>query len=145
MVRCHAGEHAGRCPLVGIPADKRHTPLLPGNVGVCLIRYNKRMIQLKRTTTFARWMRSLADRHAKTRIILRLERLMLGNQGDAKSVGTRVFELRIHYGPGYRVYYTRRGNTVILLLCGGDKSTQQADIKQAQELAQNWTDDDEND
>ena len=112
---------------------------------MCLIRYNKRMIPLKRTTTFARWMRSLADRHAKTRIILRLERLMLGNQGDAKSVGARVVERRIHYGPGYRVYYTRRGNTVILLLCGGDKSTQQADIKQAQELAQNGTDDDEND
>lgn len=103
------------------------------------------MITLKRTDTFTNWMRSLADGSAKNRIILRIERLMLGNQGDAKSVGGRVFELRIHYGPGYRVYFTRRGNAVILLLCGGDKSTQQADIKQAQQLAKNWTDDDDND
>jgi probable addiction module killer protein len=103
------------------------------------------MIKLKYTDTFKRWMRSLADRGAKARIIVRAERLMQGNSGDCKSVGEQVFELRIHYGPGYRVYFTRRGNTVILLLCGGTKSTQQADIRQARQLAKNWTDSDEND
>ena len=102
------------------------------------------MIKLKYTDTFKRWMRSLADRGAKARIIVRAERLMQGNSGDCKSVGEQVFELRIHYGPGYRVYFTRRGNTVILLLCGGTKSTQQ-DIRQARQLAKNWTDSDEND
>ena len=103
------------------------------------------MIKLKYTDTFKRWMRSLADRGAKARIIVRAERLMQGNSGDCKSVGEQVFELRFHYGPGYRVYFTRRGNTVILLLCGGTKSTQQADIRQARQLAKNWTDSDEND
>lgn len=103
------------------------------------------MIKLKYTDTFKRWMRSLADRGAKARIIVRAERLTQGNSGDCKSVGEQVFELRIHYGPGYRVYFTRRGNTVILLLCGGTKSTQQADIRQARQLAKNWTDSDEND
>lgn len=76
---------------------------------------------------------------------MRVGRLRQGNAGDFKSVGGRVLELRIHHGPGYRVYFTQCGNALILLLCGGDKSTQQADIKQAQLLAQNWTDDDEND
>jgi len=103
------------------------------------------MIKLKYTDTFKRWMRSLADRSAKARIIVRAERLVQGNSGDCKSVGEQVSELRIHYGPGYRVYFTRRGNTVILLLCGGPKSPQQADIRQARQLAKNWTDSDEND
>ncbi|RKW40434.1 MAG: type II toxin-antitoxin system RelE/ParE family toxin [Lautropia sp.] len=103
------------------------------------------MVKLKYTDTFKRWMRSLADRSAKARIIVRAERLVQGNSGDCKSVGEQVSELRIHYGPGYRVYFTRCGNTVILLLCGGTKSTQQADIRQARQLAKNWTDSDEND
>ena len=102
------------------------------------------MTTLKYTDTFNRWMAGLKDRQAKARITVRVGRLRQGNAGDFKSVGERVFELRIHHGPGYRVYFTQRGNALILLLCGGDKSTQQADIKQAQQMAQNWTDDDEN-
>lgn len=103
------------------------------------------MVTLKYTHTFKRWMAGLKDKQAKARITVRLGRLKQGNAGDFKSVGEHVFELRIHTGPGYRVYFTQRGNALILLLCGGDKSTQQADIKQARQLAQNWTDNDDND
>lgn len=102
------------------------------------------MFTLAYTHTFKRWMAGLKDKQAKARITVRVGRLRQGNAGDFKSVGERVFELRIHHGPGYRVYFTQRDNTLILLLCGGDKSTQQADIKQAQQLAKNWTDDDDN-
>lgn len=103
------------------------------------------MIRLKYTETYARWLDGLKDKKARARITVRVGRLKQGNAGDFKSVGERVFELRIHYGPGYRVYFTQRGSTFILLLCGGDKSTQQADIRQARQLAKNWTDDNEND
>jgi putative addiction module killer protein len=75
-------------------------------------------------------------------IFARLDRLCYGNAGDVEPVGEGISELRIHYGPGYRVYFQRRGNTLIVLLCGGDKSTQAKDIKRAKHLAENWSDSD---
>lgn len=83
------------------------------------------------------WLDSLRDRRAKAKIRARLDRVEDGNLGDCKSVGERVFELRIDYGPGYRIYFGQEGSTIILLLCGGDKSTQAQDIQKAQEY---WED-----
>lgn len=93
------------------------------------------MIELRRTETFQRWIERLRDRRAKAKIAARLLRLEAGLFGDAKSVGGGVSELRIPYGPGYRVYYTRRGRDVVILLCGGDKSQQSADIAAAKAMA----------
>lgn len=93
------------------------------------------MVEIKRTSEFADWLNSLRDQVAVARITNRIDRLVLGNAGDAKSVGGKVSELRIDYGPGYRVYFTRKGNTVVVLLCGGDKSTQERDIKRAKQIA----------
>jgi putative addiction module killer protein len=93
------------------------------------------MIVLKQTTTFKNWFGGLRDSMAQKRILVRLGRLELGNFGDAKSVGDGVSELRIPYGPGYRLYYTRRGLAVVLLLCGGDKGSQVRDIALAKALA----------
>jgi putative addiction module killer protein len=87
------------------------------------------------TATFDRWRTTLRDRQARMRITARLKRVEHGNVGDAKSVGGGVSELRIDYGPGYRLYFTRRGFEVIVLLCGGNKSTQAQDIKAAQAIA----------
>ena len=80
---------------------------------------------------FTIWLNKLRDRQARHRIRKRIDRLSLGNTGDSKSVGQGVYELRIHYGPGYRVYYGRLGEQIILLLCGGDKATQRHDVKKA--------------
>ncbi|MBD2211544.1 type II toxin-antitoxin system RelE/ParE family toxin [Calothrix sp. FACHB-156] len=82
---------------------------------------------------FADWLESLRDRRAKAKIKERLKRVSLGNLGDYKSVGNGVFELRIDYGPGYRVYFGQIGSTIVLLLLGGDKSTQEQDIQKAHE------------
>jgi len=84
---------------------------------------------------FALWLRSLKDIRAKQKIKVRLDRILEGNFGDHKSVGENVSELRISYGAGYRVYYTLRNNTVVFLLCGGDKSTQASDIRRAKTMA----------
>jgi len=84
---------------------------------------------------YARWFNSLRDRKARARIDVRIRRLSLGNPGDVKAVGEGVSELRIDYGPGYRVYYTQRGQRLIILLAGGDKPTQKQDIKRALEIA----------
>ncbi|OMI13058.1 addiction module antitoxin RelB [Bradyrhizobium brasilense] len=92
------------------------------------------MIQVVQTDAFAHWLNSLADIKAVARIGARIRRLELGNPGDAKSVGEGVSEMRIDYGPGYRVYFTRRGKTIVLLLCGGDKRTQSKDVKAAQKM-----------
>lgn len=86
------------------------------------------MVAVLRTDDFDSWLRRLKDRQGKLRILERIDRLANGNAGDAKSVGRGVWELRMTYGPGYRVYYLRDGDQLILLLCGGDKSTQQKDI-----------------
>ena len=95
------------------------------------------MIEIRKTENFAKWLDGLHDIRARARILVRIERLASGNPGDVKAVGEGVSELRINYGPGYRVYYKKRGQRVIVLLAGGDKSTQAKDIKTALRLAQN--------
>ncbi len=95
------------------------------------------MVDIKKTDVYARWLDNLRDIRARARVLVRVERLAAGNSGDVKSVGEGVSEMRIDYGPGYRVYFTRRGNEIIILLAGGDKSTQDADIKTAQGLSRN--------
>lgn len=95
------------------------------------------MIEIRKTEGFAQWLDGLRDIHARARIQARIERLAVGNAGDAKPVGEGVSELRIDYGPGYRVYFTKRGRELVILLAGGDKSTQAADIKTALRLAHN--------
>lgn len=98
------------------------------------------MVEVLRSSTFDRWLTRLKDRRAVARVLGRIERLVEGNAGDVKPVGAGISELRIDYGPGYRVYYLQEGNTFILLLCGGDKSTQSADILKAKEIAKEWRD-----
>jgi putative addiction module killer protein len=93
------------------------------------------VIEIRQTETFAAWFRRLRDRRARARIQVRIDRLSLGNPGDLRPVGERVSELRIDYGPGYRVYFVRRGDKLIVLLAGGDKSTQARDISTALKLA----------
>ena len=93
------------------------------------------MIELKRTYEYDKWFKSLKDANAKARIAVRVSRLAhYGNFGDCESVGDGVYELRIHYGPGYRVYLSRRENEIVLLLIGGDKSSQRNDILKAKSL-----------
>ena len=95
------------------------------------------MITVRETEEFEKWMKGLKEK--KTRLIIntRIRRISTGNFGDAKPVGGSVCELVIDYGPGYRVYFTRRGQEIVILLCGGDKSTQQADINTAKKIASN--------
>ena len=93
------------------------------------------MTLIRETDVYARWFARLKDREARSRILARIRRLSLGNPGDVKSIGGGVSELRIDYGPGYRVYFVRRGEALIVLLGGGDKSTQTADIRAALNLA----------
>ena len=93
------------------------------------------MIAIRETTTFSEWLRDLKDSRAKARIAARTQRLAFGNPGDVRPVGEGVSELRIDYGSGYRVYYMQRGKVLIILLCGGDKSSQDKDIKLALKLA----------
>jgi putative addiction module killer protein len=95
------------------------------------------MIEIRKTDIYAQWLDGLRDIHARARIQVRVERLAAGNTGDVKPVGEGVSELRIDYGPGYRVYFTKRGHEVVVLLAGGDKSTQASDIKTALRLARN--------
>lgn len=95
------------------------------------------MIEVRKTDLFAEWLDGLRDILARARIQARIERLAGGNPGDVEPVGEGVSELRIHYGPGYRVYFKRRGQELIILLAGGDKSTQGQDIKTALKLARN--------
>jgi putative addiction module killer protein len=95
------------------------------------------MLEIRKTEVFARWLDGLRDMRARARIQVRLERLASGHPGDVKVLGEGVSELRIHHGPGYRVYFTKRGATVVILLAGGDKRTQAADIRMATRLAQN--------
>jgi putative addiction module killer protein len=95
------------------------------------------MIEIRKTEIFAKWLDGLHDIRARARILVRIERLAAGNPGDVKSVGEGVSELRIDYGPGYRVYYKKQGQKVVILLAGGDKSTQAKDIKTALRLARN--------
>ncbi|MGD0520651.1 MAG: type II toxin-antitoxin system RelE/ParE family toxin [Terracidiphilus sp.] len=93
------------------------------------------MIEVRQTDLFANWLRKLRDEQARARVQIRIRRLSLGNFGDVKPVGEGVSELRIDYGPGYRVYFQRIGSLLVLLLAGGSKKTQQADIAKAKKLA----------
>jgi putative addiction module killer protein len=99
--------------------------------------YNSLMIEIRKTNIFAKWIDNLQDIRARARIQARIERLAMGNPGDVKPVGEGVSEMRIDHGPGYRVYYIKRERTTIILLAGGDKSTQAKDIKTAIHLARN--------
>ena len=98
-------------------------------------------MRVRKTKLFATWLRNLRDLRAVARIQLRIDRLVLGNSGDIKALGEGVSELRVDCGPGYRIYCTQRGETLVVLLCGGDKSTQSADIARAKTLAREWADD----
>jgi putative addiction module killer protein len=96
------------------------------------------MLELIKSATFNRWLTAIRDPKAAARIQIRLDRLSMGNFGDVKPVGGRISEMRITYGPGYRVYFMQRGKLVVILLCGGDKSTQSKDIQQARAIAAEW-------
>ena len=95
------------------------------------------MLQIRKTEIFAQWLDGLRDIRARARVQVRIERLAAGNPGDVEPVGEGVSELRIDYGPGYRVYFKKHGREVVILLAGGDKRTQSADIKTALRLARN--------
>jgi len=95
------------------------------------------MIEIRKTKVFGQWLDALRDSQARARVQARIERLAGGNPGDVEPVGEGVSELRINYGPGYRVYFKQRGRELIILLAGGDKSTQAKDIKTALRLARN--------
>lgn len=92
------------------------------------------MIRIKTTIIYEKWFSKIKDITARVKIDRRIERLKMGNFGDVKSVGEGVSELRIDYGQGYRIYFTKKGEVIVLLLCGGDKSTQEKDIKKAKEM-----------
>jgi putative addiction module killer protein len=96
------------------------------------------VVEFKQTETFRKWRTRLKDERARALIASRLDRLAFGNPGDVRPVGQGIGELRIDYGPGYRVYFLRRGSEIVILLCGGDKSTQATDIKTAKRLAEEW-------
>ena len=95
------------------------------------------MVEIRKTETFAKWLDGLDDVRARARILVRIERLAAGNPGDVKPVGEGVSELRIDYGSGYRVYYKKKGRSLVILLAGGDKRTQSRNIKTALRLARN--------
>ena len=95
------------------------------------------MFEVRKTDEFVRWLDGLRDIRARAKVLVRIERVVAGNLGDSKPVGQGLSELRIDYGPGYRVYFTKRGQRIVILLVGGDKSGQAADIKTAIRLAKN--------
>ena len=98
------------------------------------------IIEIRETEAFSQWLSRLRDQSAKARIASRIRRLAFGNPGDVEPVGEGVSELRIHYGSGYRVYFIQRGALTVVLLCGGDKSSQKLDIGKAKSLAAKWKD-----
>ncbi|WP_316228128.1 MULTISPECIES: type II toxin-antitoxin system RelE/ParE family toxin [unclassified Bradyrhizobium] len=98
------------------------------------------MIDVRETPDFTKWLAALKDQRARLQIVRRISRVAAGNFGDTKSVGGAVSELRIDHGPGYRVYFTRRGEVVVILLCGGDKRTQSKDIRKAKEIVETLED-----
>mgnify|MGYP001251390786 CR=1 FL=1 len=102
--------------------------------------YNEPMIEIRQTVEFSRWFDGLRDTMAKARIAIRIRRLSLGNPGDVKPVGEGVSELRIDHGPGYRVYFVQRGSVLVMLLCGGDKRSQERDIARAKAMAEELED-----
>ncbi|MFH1020311.1 MAG: type II toxin-antitoxin system RelE/ParE family toxin [Pseudomonadota bacterium] len=100
------------------------------------------MLEIIQSTTFAHWLANLKDYQARMRIHARLDRVAMGNFGDAQPIGQGLTELRIHHGPGYRLYCMQRGVQMVVLLCGGDKSSQGRDIEQAKRIAQEWEEQD---
>jgi putative addiction module killer protein len=98
------------------------------------------MIEIRRLPTYTDFLNNLRDESAKAKITARIDRLINGNAGDVAPVGEGVSELRLHFGPGYRVYFVQRGKVLIILLCGGDKSSQERDIKRAKQLANDMED-----
>ena len=102
------------------------------------IPYSITMLTIQRSTTFDRWLRKLRDRRARDRIIARLIAAEDGHLGDVKTVGDGVSEMRIHHKPGYRIYFITQGDELIVLLCGGDKDSQQRDIERAKTMAKEW-------
>jgi len=96
------------------------------------------MTEVRQTEEFSGWLHRLKDATAVARIISRIRRMEMGNPADAKSIGRGIFEMRIDDGSGYQIYYVHRGAQIVILLCGGDKRTQQQDIKRAQKLAETW-------
>jgi putative addiction module killer protein len=100
----------------------------------------RKVVEIIQSTTFAKWISKLENRQARARIQVRIDRLSLGNPGDVRPVGSGVSELRIDYGSGYRVYFMRHGPVVVVLLCGGTKRTQSADVVRAIEIAKDWRD-----
>lgn len=100
--------------------------------------YRSPMIEILKSDTFERWLLSLNDRAARARIQARIDRMIEGHFGDCKPVGEGVSEMRIFHDPDYRLYFIRQGRTVVVLLCGGDKSTQAQDIERAKALATDW-------
>jgi putative addiction module killer protein len=100
--------------------------------------YGIQMIEIIKSSTFDQWLKKLRDPQAKARIQMRIRRLGLGNPGDVRPIGEGLSEMRIDYGPGYRVYYLQQGAVLAVLLCGGDKRTQQTDIARAKSLAAEW-------
>jgi putative addiction module killer protein len=99
------------------------------------VSYRIHAFEVQKTDEFDNWLSALADQRAVAKIASRIERLGLGNAGDVKPVGEGISEMRLTYGPGYRIYYKQTGKTIVLILCGGDKSTQEGDIKRAKEIA----------
>jgi putative addiction module killer protein len=97
------------------------------------------MMEIRQTETFRKWRLRLKDDQARAIVASRIDRLAFGHPGDVAPVGQGISELRVHYGPGFRIYFQIRGKTIILLLCGGDKNTQTKDIKMARRLAAEWS------
>jgi len=116
--------------------DDRGKPVLELIAKNGIVAYKQQMVSVRMTETFAAWLHDLRDGKARNRISARIQRLEDGNPGDVAPVGEGVSEMRIHYGPGYRVYYVSRGNELVILLCGGDKASQTRDIDDAKRLAQ---------
>lgn len=96
------------------------------------------MFEIIRSATFSQWLSDLRDNQTRMRVLARLDRMALGNFGDVQPVGEGISELRIHYGPGYRLYCLQSGTRVVVMLCGGDKSSQSRDIEQAKLIAKDW-------
>lgn len=96
------------------------------------------MVRIQQSDAFDRWLRGLGDARAKARILARIDRMADGHLGDAQPIGSGLSEARIHYGPGYRIYFMQRGAQLIILLCGGDKCNQSKDIKLAKRIATDW-------
>jgi len=97
------------------------------------------MIEVRQTDEFRKWLRRLKDSNAVARVVARIRRMEQGNLGDTKSVGAGVMEMRVDYGPGYRIYYVHRGVEIVILLCAGDKRTQQQDIKRAHAIVRDMS------